>query len=902
MRLSNNEIRRRASRFAAEWAGAHYERGQCQSFYIEFFEVFGVKLRRVASFEEPVKKLGDKRGFIDLFWKGVLLVEQKSAGRNLTRAKEQALDYFPGLAEEELPRFVLVSDFQTFELYDLDEGEEHAFTLAQFPQVVELFGFILGRQKRSFADQDPVNIKASELMGTIHDGLEASGYAGHDLQQFLVRLLFLLFADDTGIFEPRGIFESLVKDRTREDGSDLGMMLAQLFEVLDTPVADRQRALDEDLAAFAHVNGALFEERLRIPAFDSRMRRDLIRACEFSWDAISPAIFGALFQSVMDHDARRAIGAHYTTEKNILKVIGPLFMDDLRADFDRLRVRRDGGRMAALRNLHERMARLRLLDPACGCGNFLVIAYRELRQLEMEILEEVHGTGQLELDATLISRLDVDQFLGVEISEFPARIATVALWMMDHIMNQRLGEKFGPSFVRIPLTTSPGIQVGNALRMDWNDLLLPGEGHLVLGNPPFVGKHLRSDEQQEDMELVFEGGGGTLDYVAAWFALAARWLDGSESRCGFVATNSITQGEQVALLWRTLLSEHDVKIHFAHRTFAWGSDARGKAHVHCVIVGFGGPSSGKRPLYDYQTPDSEPMVAQVHNICPYLVAYDDLIIEGRSRPLADVPRILYGSKPVDGGALLFTRAEYEAFVAQNPGAEALFRPMVSASEYMAGVSRHCLWLVDQEASRIKAFPAVMDRVRQVREFRLASKKAATRAAAGAASEFAEIRQPDSTYVVIPMHTSQRREWIPFGFFDARTIVHNSCTCIAGAGLYEFGVVSSAMHMAWVRYVAGRIKSDYRYSNRLVYNTFPWPAVTASKRAAIEAAAQAVLDARAGHPGESPADLYDPDLMKRPLRRAHQTLDRAVDRAYRGRKFDVERERVGFLFAAYERAT
>lgn len=547
------------------------------------------------------------------------------------------------------------------------------------------------------------------------------------------------------------------------------------------------------------------------------------------------------------------------------------------------------------------MARLRLMDPACGCGNFLVIAYRELRELELEILRELHGTGQLSLDVKQMSRLDVDQFLGIEAGDFPAQIASVALWMMDHIMNNRLGEAFGQSFVRIPLTVSPGIRVGNALRMDWNELLEPGEGHLLLGNPPFVGKHLRSDDQHADMALVFEGGGGTLDYVAAWFARAGRWAAASASRCAFVATNSITQGEQVALLWKPLLNDHGVKIHFAHRTFAWGSGARGKAHVHCVIVGFGPARPGKRSLYDYATPKSAPRRSHVPNICPYLVAHDDLFIEGRGRPLADVPRILYGSKPVDGGAFLFTQAQRDAFVDENPGVDTLIRPMVSAREYLAGETRYCLWLADQPASTIEAFPAVLERVRRVETFRLASNKAATRDAAAAAARFAEIRQPDSTYVVIPMHTSRAREWIPFGFFDAHTIVHNSCTCIPGAGLVEFGVVSSAMHMGWVRYVAGRIKSDYRYSNRLVYNTFPWPEMTAAERTRIEAAAQGVLDVRDAHPQESPAHLYDPGLMTPPLRRAHQILDRAVDRAYRGRKFGTERERVEFLFAEYEQA-
>jgi hypothetical protein len=445
MHLSWNEIRARAARFAEEWKNARYEKGETQTFYNEFFDIFGVTRRRVASYEEPVKLLGERRGFIDLFWKGVLLVEQKSAGRDLVRAKEQALDYFPGLKESELPRYILVSDFQHFELYDLDEGTEVRFLLRDLPQKAEAFTFILGVQKRTFRDQDPVNIEASELMGALHDALKASGYEGHNLERFLVRLLFCLFADDTGIFQPRDIFNDLIAERTQPDGSDLGQWLSHLFEVLNIPSGERQRNLDEDLRQFPYVNGDLFQERLPIPAFDGHMRKLLLLACEFSWDAISPAIFGSLFQSVMKDEApraqgahhtterniRRAQGAHYTTERNILKVIQPLFSDDLNAEFERLRERRDTGRRRALEAFHQKLANLRFLDPACGCGNFLIIAYRELRALEIQLLKQLFAEplefGQRSVDVATLSKMNVDQFYGIELGEFPARIAEVAL-------------------------------------------------------------------------------------------------------------------------------------------------------------------------------------------------------------------------------------------------------------------------------------------------------------------------------------------------------------------------------------------------------------------------------------------------------------------------------------------
>ena len=461
MRLSWNEVRTHAATFADEWRDATYEKGETQSFYNDFFEIFGVRRRSVARYEEHVRKLDDRSGFIDLFWPGVLIVEQKSAGRDLARAYGQAGEYFDALPERDRPRYILVSDFQSFELHDLDEREKVSFPLANLPAHVEAFGFILGVQRRTFRDQDPANIKAAELVGRLHDALDAAGYLGHDLERFLVRIVFCLFADDTGIFEPRDIFLDLIETRTGEDGSDTGSRLSQLFQVLDTPDTGRQKTLDEDLARFPYVNGDLFDGPLRIPSFDAAMRGALLDASRFDWSNISPAIFGALFQSVMDSAERRAQGAHYTTEKNILKVIEPLFMDDLRAEFARLKSRKDSRRLAELRRFQEKLGRMRFFDPACGCGNFLIIAYRELRTLEIDVLKEVHPKSpvgrQTDALAETLSRIDVDQFYGIELGEFPARIAETAMWMMDHIMNNRLSLEFGQTYARIPLRTSPHI-------------------------------------------------------------------------------------------------------------------------------------------------------------------------------------------------------------------------------------------------------------------------------------------------------------------------------------------------------------------------------------------------------------------------------------------------------------
>ena len=627
MLLSWNEVRARAARFAEDWREAAYEKGETQSFYNAFFRIFGVRRRSVARYEEHVRGLDDRSGFIDLFWPGVLIVEQKSAGRDLAVAYSQAGEYFDSLSERDRPRYILVSDFQTFELYDLDEGDHVSFGLADLPNHVEAFAFVMGVQRRTFRDQDPVNVEVSAAMGRLHDALKTSGYGGHDLEVFLVRTVFCLFADDTGIFEPRDIFLDLLETRTREDGSDLGGWLARLFQVLNTPVDQRQATLDEDLARFPYVNGDLFEARLIIPDFNADMRAAMLDTCHFDWTAISPAIFGALFQSVMEPSDRRAQGAHYTTEKNILKVIEPLFLNDLRAEFERLRARKDSRRRTELAAFQKRLGEMNFFDPACGCGNFLIIAYRELRELEIEVIRELRrGTGaeaqQVLSAAEILSWITVDQFYGIEIGEFPARIAETALWMMDHIMNNRLSLAFGQSYARIPLEGSPHILNADALEVEWADVLSPEKCSYVFGNPPFVGAKYQSEMQRAQVRRIAALGksGGTLDYVTAWFLKAGEYVQKGTARIGFVATNSIAQGEQAAQLWPLLFARVKLEIAFAHRTFAWGSDARGKAHVHVIILGLDGIDNARasKRLFSYPDINGEPDETRHAALSPYL--------------------------------------------------------------------------------------------------------------------------------------------------------------------------------------------------------------------------------------------------------------------------------------------
>ncbi len=912
MHLSWNEIRARAARFAEEWKNAQYEKGETQTFYNEFFEVFGITRRKVASFEEPVRLLGNRRGFIDLFWKGILLVEQKSGGRDLVRAKQQALEYFPGLKDSELPRYLLVSDFHHFELYDLDEGTELKFTLAQFPKRIEAFGFILGVQKRTFRDQDPVNIEASELMGKLHDALKETRYTGHDLERFLVRLVFCLFADDTGIFEPRDIFRDLIVERTSDDGSDIGSQLSALFEVLNTPISERQRNLDEDLARFPYVNGDLFSERLRIPHFDTRMRNLLIVACEFNWDAISPAIFGSLFQSVMKPQERRSQGAHYTTERNILKVIQPLFLDDLENEFAQLRQRRDSGRRAALTRFHNKLASLRFLDPACGCGNFLIIAYRQLRDLELRLLKEIFAeqlkTGQRQIDVSALSKINVDQFYGIELGEFPALIAEVALWMMDHIMNNRLSLEFGESYARIPLRTSPHIHNADALEIDWRTVLDPQQCSYVFGNPPFGGSKYQAERQREQVRLVARlgGSGGTLDYVAAWFIKAGEYLQNSQASIGFVATNSITQGEQVAQLWPLLFGRHSLEIAFAHRTFAWGSDARGMAHVHVVIIGLSrrDQAPGTKRLFSYEDINGDPTESIHAALSPYLFDASALInrhtvVEEVSRPLCDVPQLVIGSKPIDEGNFIFDEAQRSQFLQEEPSARPFMRPFIGATEFLYNEKRWILALGDVPPNIIRSMPKVRERIAAVREFRLRSKSKGTQQLASTPMRFHVTVIPERPFLVVPEVSSEAREYVPIAWLEPPDIPSNLVRVLQDATHWHFGILTSRMHMAWLRYIGGRLESRYRYSVGIVYNTFPWPQADDRQRGNIESLARAILEARARYGQASLADLYDCDAMPADLLRAHRALDTAVDKLYRTASFSGDRDRVEHLFGRYE---
>jgi len=896
MPLSWNEIKSRALAFSKDWQDEASEHAEAQSFWNDFFHIFGISRRRVASFEHSVKLLGQRRGHIDLFWKGVLLVEHKSLGKDLEKAFDQALDYFTGIAERDLPRYVLVSDFARLRLHDLDEQQSYEFPLSELHQNVQLFGFIAGYQTHKIQEQDPVNIEAAERMGKLHDQMREVGYSGHELEVYLVRLLFCLFAEDTGIFQ-RQQLQEFIEERTREDGSDLAQQLSALFQVLNTPTDKRFKNLDEQLAAFPYINGQLFAEILPIASFDSAMRRSLLDCCALDWGRISPAIFGSLFQSIMDKTARRNLGAHYTSEGNILKLIKPLFLDELWAEFERYK-----NNPRKLQEFQLKLRQLTFLDPACGCGNFLVIAYRELRLLELAVLRALRDSDQLALDVSSLIQVDVDQFFGIEIEEFPAQIAQVALWLMDHQMNLLVSEEFGAYFARIPLHTSGTIVHGNALQLDWNDVIPAPKLSYILGNPPFVGAKFMDANQRADVALVFEGikNAGLLDFVAAWYVKALEMMQGTDIRCAFVSTNSISQGEQVGVLWGWML-EQNAKIFFAHRTFAWSNEARGKAAVHCVIIGFALHDISPKTIFEYEDIKGEPLAIEVKNINPYLVDAANTILTNRRRPLCDIPEIGIGNKPIDGGNYLFTAEEKDEFLLKEPAAAPYFRRWLGAHEFLNGYHRYCLWLGDASPADLKKMPEVLKRIDAVRQVRLDSKSAPTQKLAATPTRFHVENMPEGTYLIIPEVSSERRPYIPIGFEEPTTLSSNLVKIVPNASLFHFGVIHSHMHNAWMRVVAGRLESRYRYSVGIVYNNFPWPEnPTDKQKQAIETAAQEVLDARAQFPDSSLADLYDPLTMPPALLKAHQKLDRAVDSAYGKTRFNTEAERVAFLFGLYQK--
>ncbi|MBR1997808.1 MAG: class I SAM-dependent DNA methyltransferase [Akkermansia sp.] len=900
--LSQNEISARAAKFAGVWKNTEREEAEAQSFLIDFFHVLGVDRKKVAIFEHKVKCTDGGNGYIDLFWKGKILIEMKSRGKDLTKAYEQAKRYAETLSPLELPKAILVCDFENWHLYDLaQDARLTTFSLSELPQYIHLFHFLAGYEQREYQEEDPVNVQAAELLGKLHDRLKEIGYIGHPLEVYLVRLLFCLFAEDTGIFR-KDAFRSYILNCTAEDGRDLAPLLAELFQVLNTPQKSRLCTRNEAIKEFPYINGGLFAEFLPMPAFDADMRQALLNCCALDWSTISPAIFGSMFQSVMDATARRALGAHYTSERNILKLINPLFMDALREEFELIQHDKSTAKKSKLAKFHKKISELTFLDPACGCGNFLVVAYRELRRLELAViaerekLERATTGSDWMLSANDVCLVNVNQFYGIEIEDFPAQIAQVAMWLMDHLMNIEVGNYFGEAYARIPLIASASIVRGNALQIDWETVVPKEKLNYIMGNPPFSGARFMSKEQKGDLLKIFNGvkNAGDLDFVTCWFKIAATIMQGTNIKTAFVATNSVCQGQSVAIIWKHLKQDLGIDIHFAYRTFKWRNESKGVAGVHCVIVGFSCVYSAQKIIFD-----NEVAIKNSENINGYLTYAPDIYIENRNHPICSVPEMAMGNQPIDNSNYLFSSEEKEDFLKLEPAAAAYFHPWLGAQEFINNKPRHCLYIAQVPPHELKKMPHVLQRIEAVRLFRLASSRASTLKLAAYPTKFQTENIPTNSYIAIPQVSSERRDYIPMGFLSPQILCSDKLRLIPHATLYHFGVLTSSMHMAWTKAVCGRLKSDYQYSAKIVYNNFPWPETTEAQQEKIAELAQGVLDARTLYPNSSLADLYDPLTMPVELVAAHRKLDAEVERAY-GRKFGDDAQRVAYLFEQYSK--
>lgn len=891
--LSWLEIESRAVAFQHRWKKATGdERQEAQTFEKDLMDVFGVPW--LEGLHEYQVYLSDGSiGYIDYLLPGKILIEMKSKGKSLAKAHAQAMSYVRALKPEEYPTLVMVSDFDKIEVYNLKKDHRYKpFRVSQLKQHLRIFSNVAGYgEKDSALTEIEVNTKASYKMAELHDCLKENGYGGSDLEVYLVRLLFCLFAEDVGIFE-RGSFGDYIK-ASSEDGSDLSGRIMMLFSILNTPLESRQKNLSEELQRFRYINGKLFEKPLPPAFFDKKMRGLIIECSEqFDWSQISPAIFGAMFQGVMDEGRRRELGAHYTSEENILKVIRPLFLDDLYDEFERSKSTRE-----ELLRFQDKLASLLFLDPAMGCGNFLIVTYHKLRELEFEVLKLLYDNRQLQM-VDAISKIRINQFYGIEYEEFPCQIAQVSIILMKHLMDMEIGNHFGTNIVDFPIRNNANIVHGNALTLDWAEVCPKERLSYIIGNPPFVGARLMSTEQSAEVEAVFKGskGAGNLDYVAAWYYKAAEMVQGTRIGVAFVSTNSISQGQQVALLWRPLLQDLGMEIDYAYETFKWSNEAKGKAAVHCVIIGFSDQSWGHHgPKKIFRKDGTELAVEHING---YLVGGPDVYVDSRSHSLCGKPEMGIGNQPIDDGNYLFTKEEMEAFIQAEPASKDYFYEFYGAKEFINKKPRYCLLAQRIPLGQLRKMPRTRERVSNVQDFRAKSKRKSTLKLADTPMEFQVTNLPETNYLLVPRVSSENRSYIPIGYMPPSAITSDSVLIVADMTLADFAVITSSAHMAWMRTVAGRLKSDYRYSAQIVYNNFPWPTLTREQEAELTRTAQAILDVRAKYPDASLADLYDPVVMPPELRKAHRANDEAVRKAY-GAHWASEEDCIADLLHRYE---
>ncbi len=890
-----------AKEFAARWQGKGYEKGETQRFWLDLLQnVSGIRNpTSVMEFELPVKTITKEKGadFIDAYISTTkVLIEQKSSRVDLSaKARQsdgamltpyqQARRYAAGLPASKMPRWIVVCNFTTFEVHDMEQpnAAPEVIRLADFEKEYMRLAFLADDTQQHIRKELEVSIQAGEIVGVLYDRIlreyknPESLESQKALNKLCVRLVFCLYAEDAGIFGTKNMFHDYM---SRFLASEFRGKLIELFRVLDTRPEERDQYMDDALAAFPYVNGGLFSGEIEIPRIDDEIRTLILQRAsdDFDWSEISPTIFGAVFESTLNPDTRRKGGMHYTSIENIHKVIDPLFLDGLKAELAAVkalpvaRVKRE--KALAFQN---KLASLKFFDPACGSGNFLTESYTSLRRLENEALRILYGADRLMGGIADPIKVSIDQFYGIEINDFACSVAQTALWIAEAQMMQETDEIVGFDLDPLPLKTYTNIREGNALRIDWNEVVPAAGLNYIMGNPPFLGARIMSSSQKEDLLGIFGAkwkNAGNLDYVAGWYKKSQEMMAGNPAiRAALVSTNSVTQGEQVANLWKPLM-ESGVHIDFAWRTFIWDSEASQKAHVHCVIVGFSaGTSKHKRKLYDGDT------IREVANINGYLIDSENIFVESRSQALCDIPEIGIGNKPIDGGFYLFTDAEKEEFVHKEPASGKFFKRWYGSDEFINRRPRWCLWLGDANPVELLKLPECMKRVNAVQKFRLASKSAGTVKLAERPLRFHVENMPKGNYLLIPRVSSEKRAYVPIGFMAPAVLCSDSAHLIPDATLYHFGILTSSVHNAWIRVVGGRLKSDYRYSKDVVYNNFPWPAVSPKQTEKIEQTAQAILDAREKYPDATLADMYGNMPLFPELLQAHRANDAAVAEAY-----------------------
>ncbi len=905
--MNDTEQRAAAKQFAQDWQGRGDEKQETQAFWLALLQkIFGVEEpEKYISFEQRVEVDDPKTGksttkFIDGYIPQTrVLIEQKGQDVDLRKGYrqsdgsllspyQQARRYGGYMAQSEQPRWIIVCNFREFHIHDMNRpnDEPEVLDLADLEKEYHRLQFIIDTTSDHIKKEMDISLKAGELVGVLYDALLEQYQDPNDpetlksLNALCVRLVFCLYAEDAGIFGRHLMFHDYLSAHERE----ARRALIDLFRVLDQKPEERDPYMDDDLAAFPYVNGGLFsDENIIIPRLNEEIVSLILRRAseDFDWSAISPTIFGAVFESTLNPETRRSGGMHYTSIENIHKVIDPLFLDGLKAELEEIRkIPVERTRKQKLEAFQQKLAGLTFLDPACGSGNFLTETYLSLRRLENKVLALLHH-DQIVFDMGNPIKVSIGQFYGIEINDFAVTVAKTALWIAKSQMMKETEDVVHMSLDFLPLKSYANIIEGNALRLDWESVVPKHKLNYIMGNPPFVGYSLQSKEQKEDILSIYidEKGkpyktSGKIDYVAGWYFKATQLIQGTDIRTAFVSTNSITQGEQVSGVWKPLYDRFGIHIDFAHRTFCWDSEASLKAHVHCVIVGFSSaPNPAPRVIY------SSDRAQVAENINAYLTDAPIVFIEARTKPLCNVPILQNGGKPTEGGFLILSKEEKDDLLSEEPQSEVFIRPYMMGKDFIARKPRYCLWMVGANPSLINQCPLVRKRIEQVREYRLASPKAATQKKAETPMLFDEVRECMTDYVAIPKVSSENRRYIPMEYLKSEVIPGDSIFMIPNTGLYHFGILTSNVHMAWMRAVCGRLKSDYRYSNTVVYNNFPWPAPTDAQKAKIEQTAQAILDARALYPEASLADLYDELTMPPELRTAHQQNDRAVMQAY-----------------------